>query len=67
MVLDHNSAILWVNHGGEWSACMSRFFDGVGKMMTRNLEHLRHLAVGVAAIVATASFVGIAVLPAWVA
>jgi hypothetical protein len=70
MILDHQAARIWAEHGTQWHdqlAAQRRrlgpLWQGATTMIDRNLEHLRRLALSIAALVVSASFVGVAVLP----
>lgn len=65
MVLDQHEAQAWVDHGPDWSNGVARLAIGATTMIRKNWEHLRQLALGMAALVATTAFVGVAVLPAY--
>lgn len=68
MMLDDQQGRLWAAHGSAWSdfaaGSLSLLATGVKTMIERNWEHLRHLAVTIAALVVSAAFVGVAVAPA---
>lgn len=62
-MLDQHAARLWAEHGADWSSEMPRLVTGAKTMIDRNLEHLRHLALGMVALAVATAFVGVAVLP----
>ena len=67
MMLDQWEARLWADFGPARSNSAAgipqRLLKGVKTMIERNYEHLRRLALAIAALVVSTSFVGVAVLP----
>lgn len=68
MILDHHQARLWADHGPAWNGfvvgAVQQQRTGVKTMIEHNIEHLRRLALAIAALVVSTAFVGVAVLPA---
>lgn len=67
MMLDQQESRLWADFGKAWSdfvaGAVLRPLKGVKIMIERNFEHLRRLALAMAALAVSTSFVGVAVLP----